>query len=130
MSPELKIVEIRYFAFSAAAVADALQAADREKGGTLHQFPVTDLAIMQDPQFSLALTIFNVTKHEQIAFNAEQVAVALIQYCRLRKIPLPRAGRKSLEVRSEKLCLKIVLNLPYEPLVGVMAGPAGVSNAA
>jgi hypothetical protein len=130
MASDVKILEIRYFAFSTAAVIDALQAADRENGGTLDRLPVTAMEIEDGAEFAAVLTVVNVTRHKKIRFNAEQIGAALIQYCRLRKIPLPRAGRKSLEMRGGNLCLKLVLNLVYEPLVGMTAGGKSAGAAA
>jgi hypothetical protein len=69
----------------------------------------------------VTLSVFNVTKKESFHFAPEQVAAALIYYCRQRRIPLPRAGKKSLEIRGDNLCLKILLNIDYTPLVKPMA---------
>jgi hypothetical protein len=125
MSPEAKIIEVRYFAFSATAVIDALLAAERENGGSLHQLPVVKFAIEQAKEFTVTLSLYNLTKTEQYRFGPEQVAAALIQYCRLRKIPLPRAGKKSLEMKGDNLCLKILLNVSYRPLIdGIAVGAA------
>lgn len=55
------------------------------------------------------------TGKRTMSFTREQVAAALIMYCRARRIPLPRFGKKTLSSDNNAVTLTISVGVPETP---------------
>lgn len=66
---------------------------------------------VKDIKSSIIVTFFNEATFEHKYFNltSEFVAAALIQYCLDSKIPLPRNGKKKLDLTEFNACLDIII---------------------
>mgnify|MGYP000268262354 CR=1 FL=1 len=49
-------------------------------------------------------------ENNELSFSSAQVGAALMAFCMVSKIPLPKKGNKALEADNNKICLKITLD--------------------
>lgn len=49
-------------------------------------------------------------KNDEMSFSSAQVGAALMAFCMVSKIPLPKNGVKTLEADDDKISLRITLN--------------------
>lgn len=49
-------------------------------------------------------------ENNELAFSSAQVGAALMAFCMVSKIPLPKKGNKALEADNNRICLKITLD--------------------
>jgi hypothetical protein len=110
------IQETRRLTLPIEAVVEAVLQFDRDSGGTLSHGTIVDATIESDPSPSLALTMQSRKSQsiEHRTFNLAAIAAAIIHYCRQARIPLPRGGKKTLEVVPEGLafCIQATINMP------------------
>ncbi len=120
----LSIQESRRLVLPLETAVQAVLQFDSDSGGRLAQDTVIEARIDTDPAPCLVLMVRS-RKSEAIqdyTFNLPTLAAAIINYCRLAKIPLPRNAKKTLEVVPEGLafCVETTISLPrwYSGLSG------------
>lgn len=113
--PTFPIHETRRLLLPLEAVVEAVLQFDRDSGGTLAHGTIVDATIESDPTPSLALTMQAARSRsiEHRSFNLAAIAAAIIHYCRQARIPLPRGGKKALEVVPEGLvfCIETSIDM-------------------
>lgn len=102
--------ENRTLAFDSLELAEALTG---HSALTKKPFPsgvVVSVEMEQDPKpvIKIAVQEYQIARKVNVAMEPEQMAAALIHYCRVKKVPLPRRSRKSLHVEDGQVLLKIV----------------------
>jgi hypothetical protein len=109
------IQETRRLTLPLEAVVEAVLQFDRDSGGTLSHGTIIDATIESDPSPSLALAMQSRRSQsvEHRTFNLAAIAAAIIHYCRQAKIPLPRGGKKTLEIVPEGLafCIQTTISM-------------------
>ena len=111
MSIALPVGEIRTLTFPKETLTDVIVTIDKAMGGWLAHAVIhgIDLRSGGDAMITVRAVRGGGTAVDEMAFRPEQVAAALIRYCQLVKIPLPRKAQKSLEVHGETLVMRIAL---------------------
>ncbi|HTY94711.1 MAG TPA: hypothetical protein VMC02_12535 [Steroidobacteraceae bacterium] len=102
---KVRLEEFRKFTLPIETVVDALLELDRSHGGTLAQGRLTEARVETGADPGLTLVIVQgaggaaaaVEKH----FTLPAIAAAIIHYCSRVRIPLPRQGKKSIEILGE-----------------------------
>lgn len=112
----LSIYETRRLVLPIETVVEAVLQFDRDSGGTLFQGTILDATIESEPSPSLVLAVrrHSTGTIEHRTFNLPTIAAAIINQCRQTRIPLPRSGKKLLEVVPEGLafCIQTTINMP------------------
>ena len=103
------ITETRQITFSPDALIEALVSHFRSKRQKLPEGTITSVQIEDGPSITVALLIeaTGAEKPQRIIVRPEVVGAAMITHCRLRKIPVPRHGVKSLIVSGDSIGLVI-----------------------
>ena len=70
---------------------------------------------LADAVVVLSFSIGDTTESNQIILSRDQVAAALIYYCRNNRIPLPRQGRKFLQTQEDGVALMINVQWARKP---------------
>ncbi|NBC31341.1 MAG: hypothetical protein GVY13_01565 [Alphaproteobacteria bacterium] len=102
--------ENRTLAFDSLELAEALTG---HSAVTKKPFPsgiVVSVELEEDPKPVIKLTLqdYQIARKVTVAMEPEQMAAALIHYCKVKKVPLPRRSRKSLHVEDGRVLLKII----------------------
>lgn len=96
--------ELRYIFFSSAEFTRALrELCQRCK----EDVPTRDIATVQGIDDKTGAVTVEYAPEGTATIGRDKVAAALILYCRLRKIPLPAEGQKSLTVSQSRIVLVI-----------------------
>ncbi len=68
---------------------------------------------LNDDPKAIIVTFFNedTFEHKYFSLSSEFVSSALIKYCIDRSIPLPRAGKKKIDITEFNICLDIVFDM-------------------
>lgn len=103
-------LEHRTLTFDSVELAEALTG---HSAVTRKPFPagiVVSVELEQDPKTVIKVTVqdYHIARKVSVSMEPEQMAAALIHYCRVKKVPLPRRSRKSLHVEDGRVLLKIV----------------------
>ena len=101
--------EYRKMVFSSAELFRASAEFCQGTGKLLEQDDVVEVALTADPQQPAILHYTTGVQSQvtEIALTRDQLAAALIQYCRNRRIPVPRGGEKLLKVEDGKVVLLV-----------------------
>lgn len=75
--------------------------------------------IEHDPRVSVTLQIVGETT-QTIRVSAEWIAAALLRYCMVKHVPVPRLSTKSLQVNGDNLCLVIEMRAASAPFAQVV----------
>ena len=112
----LSIYETRRLVLPIETVVEAVMQFDRDSGGTLFQGTILDATIETEPSPRLVLAVRRRSTDaiEHRTFTLPAIAAAIINHCRQARIPLPRNGKKLLEVVPEGLafCIQTTINMP------------------
>lgn len=112
----LSIQESRRLVLPLETAVQAVLQFDSDGGGRLAQDTILEAWIDTEPSPSLVLVVRSRTAQriENRTFNVPTLAAAIINYCRLAKIPLPRNAKKTLEVVPDGLafCVETTISLP------------------
>lgn len=103
-------LENRTLTFDSQELAEALTG---HSAITKKPFPsgvVVSVHLEEEPKpvIKIAVQEYQIARKVHVAMEPEQMAAALIHYCRIKKVPLPRRSRKSLHVEDGQVLLKIV----------------------
>jgi hypothetical protein len=107
------IVETRRLAFSGDSLVDAVAVALGSGVIKGPRLPVTRYEIpeIEDTMLRVFLRQAPPLGPLQLDLSMSQVAAALINYCRFRRIPVPRSGRKKLATQGDAIILSITQEL-------------------
>lgn len=112
----LSIYETRRLVLPIETVVEAVLQFDRDSGGTLFQGTIVDATIETEPSPRLLLEVQRRSSQtiEHRMFTLPAIAAAIINQCRQARIPLPRSGKKLLEVVPEgfAFCIETTINMP------------------
>jgi len=111
----LKINETRRIVLPIETVVEAVLQFDRDRAGTLWRGSVLDASIESQPVPGLLLSVrLSGSENIERTFGLPAIAAAIINYCRLAKIPLPRQGKKTIEPVPEgfAFCIETTVNMP------------------
>jgi hypothetical protein len=112
----LSIYETRRLVLPIETVVEAVLQFDRDSGGTLFQGTILDATIETEPSPRLLLEVRRRSSQtiEHRMFTLPAIAAAIINQCRQARIPLPRNGKKLLEVVPEgfAFCIQTTINMP------------------
>jgi|SRR5688500_19038518 len=112
----LSIYETRRLVLPIETVVEAVMQFDRDSGGTLFRGTILDATIETEPSSRLVLAVRRRSTDaiEHRTFTLPAIAAAIINHCRQARIPLPRNGKKLLEVVPEGLafCIQTTINMP------------------
>lgn len=99
----LPVYESRRLVLPIETAVEAVLLFDRDSGGTLTQGTILDVSIETEPSPCLVLVMRSrrTDTVEQRTFTLPAIAAAIINYCREARIPLPRGGKKSIEIVPE-----------------------------
>jgi hypothetical protein len=132
----LSIQESRRLVLPLETAVQAVLQFDSDSGGHLAHDAILDARIEQDPSPCLVLIVRS-RRSESISdhtFNLAALAAAIINYCRLAKIPLPRNAKKTLEIVPEGIafCVETTINLPrwYSGLSGQRRSAKAITRSA
>ena len=105
----LSVYENRRLVLPIETAVEAVLLFDRDSGGTLSQGTILDASIETEPSPSLVLVMRSrrTDTVEQRSFSLPAIAAAIINYCRQARIPLPRGGKKSIEIVPEGFAFSI-----------------------
>lgn len=114
---KVSIHEVRKLVLPLATVVDAVLLFDRDRAGELVQATILEAKVASDSdQPGLVLTLRNTGSEavESRRFALPAVAAAIIHYCWIARVPLPRQGTKTLEIVPEGFAFSIesTLQLP------------------
>lgn len=101
--------ENRNIFFSENEVKIALMNFSAKKGLNFKIENVNEFEISDESPISVVLKVFDVDqgKAGSVNYAYPEIAAALMGYCMHLKIPLPRAGKKSLQSNKKQLYLNI-----------------------
>ena len=104
----IPIYESRRLLLPIETALDAVVEFDRQQAGTLWKGGVIEARLVSGPEPMLTVTT-QVTGHpaERRVFDLTALAAAIIHYCVRAGIPLPRQGRKSIDITSDGVTLTI-----------------------
>lgn len=114
---KVSIHEVRRLVLPIETVVDAVLLFDRERAGTLSRAAVVEAKVASgDDEAGLVLVVRNAGSEtlESRKFALPALAAAIIHYCWIARIPLPRHGAKTLEIVPEGFAFSIesTLQLP------------------
>ena len=113
---KVSIHEVRRLVLPIETVVDAVLLFDRERAGALAHAAVVEAKVASgdDAGLVLSVRIAGSEAIEQRKFALPALAAAIIHYCWIARIPLPRQGAKKLEVVPEGFAFTIesTLQLP------------------
>ncbi len=101
--------EYRKMVFSSVEVFDSVREFCEGKGTLLPHDDVRELKFTDQPDQPVAITYITGARSSptSITLSRDQLAAALIQYCRRRRVPVPRGGRKILTVNKNEVSLMV-----------------------
>ena len=112
----LSIHETRRLTLPIETAVEAVLQFDRDSGGMLWQGTILDASIASEPSPGVCLVVRTrrADAVEQRTYSLPAIAAAIINYCRQARIPLPRGGKKTLEVVPEgfAFCVETTVNMP------------------
>tara|TARA_R110002072_G_C7552426_1_gene499396 strand:- start:56 stop:409 length:354 start_codon:yes stop_codon:yes gene_type:complete len=101
--------ENRNIHFTENEVKIALMQFSARKGLKFNTDNINEFSLVTDGAISIALKVFDVAANQAgtINYAHPEIAAALMGYCMHLKIPLPKAGKKSLKSNDQGLFLNI-----------------------
>lgn len=107
--PKVLIYESRRLILPLETVVDAVLGLDRERGGRLWTATITDARIQTGDSAGLILEARqpDAVATEQRVYPLAAVAAAVIHYCWMNKVPLPRNATKSIDIVPEGFALSL-----------------------
>ena len=105
--------EIRKIVFTGAELQGAVVSHCLQSNIPFPDAAITGFEVGDDPEATVEIT-FAVSNPEHpatVRLTREQVAAALIRFCREHKIPLPRYGQKILQPQADGLALMVKVEL-------------------
>jgi hypothetical protein len=100
---KVPVHEVRRILLPIETVVDAVLQLDRDGGGRLSHGTLVEVVLEPPPEPGLALSakLPGALNAERRKFPLPAIAAAIINWCRQARIPLPRHGKKTLEIVPE-----------------------------
>lgn len=100
---KVPVHEVRRLLLPVETVVDAVLQLDRDAGGKLSHGTLVEVVLesLPEPGLSLASKLPGALTAERRKFPLPAIAAAIINWCRQSRIPLPRQGKKTLEIVPE-----------------------------
>jgi hypothetical protein len=100
---KVPVHEVRRILLPIETVVDAVLQLDRDGGGRLFQGTLVEVVLEPPPEPGLALAakLPGAFTAQHRKFPLPAIAAAIINWCRQARIPLPRHGKKTLEIVPE-----------------------------
>jgi len=107
--PKVLIYETRRLILPLETVVDAVLGLDRERGGRLWTATITDARIEtgENPGLVLEARQAEALQSERRVYPLAAIAAAMIHYCWMNKVPLPRNSTKSIDIVPEGFALSL-----------------------
>jgi hypothetical protein len=108
--PALTIKETRQLVLPLQTVLDAVVQYDRRENGSLSRGEVVQAEFVDDANLSgMQVAVLNAEDNviEWRHFSVDELAAAIIGFCRAKRIPLPFAGAKSLAITKDGAAFSI-----------------------
>ena len=125
----MAIKESRQLVLPLQTVLDAVVQFDRRAHGALSRGEVVQAEFVRGSSLDSGLDVAVLTPDDRIIewrhFSIVELAAAIINFCRSRRIPLPYAGTKSLQITDQGAAFTIETTLDVEPLRKVDADLSG-----
>lgn len=101
--------ENREIFFSEYELKLALMQFSARKGLRFKVENITDFVISSKKPIFISMKVFDATKNTTgtVKYSNPEIAAAMMGYCMYLKIPLPKTGKKSLQVKNSELYLNI-----------------------
>jgi hypothetical protein len=123
------IKESRQLVLPLQTVLDAVVHFDRRAHGTLSRGEVVQAEFVRGSSLDSGLDVAVLTPDDRIIewrhFTIVELAAAIINFCRAKRIPLPYAGTKSLSITEQGAAFTIETVLDVEPPAKVDADLSG-----
>lgn len=123
------IQESRQLVLPLQTVLDAVVQFDRRSHGTLSRGEVVQAEFVKGASLDSGLDVAVMTPDDRIIewrhFSIVELAAAIINFCRTKRIPLPYAGTKSLSITDQGAAFTIETTLNVEPPKKVEADLSG-----
>ena len=125
----MTIKESRQLVLPLQTVLDAVVHFDRRVHGTLSRGEVVQAEFVKGASLDSGLDVAVLTPDERIIewrhFSSLELAAAIINFCRLKRIPLPYAGTKSLSITDQGAAFTIETTVDVDPPRTVEADLSG-----
>lgn len=104
-------IENRDIFFTENELKIALMHFSARKGLKFKTENITEFNVIIKDPFSINMKVFDVAHNKTgtVNFSNPEIVASMMGYCMYLKIPLPKAGKKSLQVNGSELYLKVTL---------------------
>lgn len=101
--------ENRNIIFTENEIKIALMQFSARKGLNFKVENINEFSMTTEEGIDIELKVFDAASNKvgTVKYKQSEIAAALMAYCMFLKIPLPRAGKKSVQVKNGELCLLI-----------------------
>lgn len=125
----VSIKESRQLVLPLQTVLDAVVHFDRRAHGSLSRGEVVQAEFVRGSSLESGLDVAVLSPDDRIIewrhFSIVELAAAIINFCRSKRIPLPYAGRKSLSITDQGAAFTIETTVDVEPPARVDADLSG-----
>ena len=125
----MTIKESRQLVLPPQTVLDAVVHFDRRSHGTLSRGEVVQAEFVRGSSLDSGLDVAVLTPDDRVIewrhFSITELAAAIINFCRSKRIPLPYAGTKSLSITDQGAAFTIETTLDVVPPAKVEADLSG-----
>lgn len=125
----MTIKESRQLVLPLQTVLDAVVYFDRRTHGTLSRGDVVQAEFVKGDSLDSGLDVAVLAPDERIIewrhFSIVELAAAIINFCRAKRIPLPYSGRKTLAITDQGAAFTIETTVEVAPSAKVDADIAG-----
>jgi hypothetical protein len=123
------IKETRHLVMPLQTVLDAVLQFDRRAHGPLSRGEIVQAELVHGTRGNDGMDVAVRTPEDRVIewrhFSVHELAAAIISYCRTKRIPLPYAGEKSLEITSQGAAFSIQNTVNVDPRAKVEADLSG-----
>ena len=123
------IKETRHLVLPLQTVLDAVMQFDRRAHGPLSRGEVVQAELVHGTRENDGMDVAVRNPDDRVIewrhFNVQELAAAIISYCRSKRIPLPYAGEKSLSITSQGASFSIQNTVSVEQRAKVEADLSG-----
>jgi hypothetical protein len=127
--PAVTIKESRQLVLPLQTVLDAVVQFDRRTLGTLSRGEVVQAEFVRGSSLESGLDVAVLTPDERVIewrhFDILELAAAIINFCRSKRIPLPYSGTKSLSITDQGVAFTIETTVEVAPPSKVDADLSG-----
>lgn len=115
----VSILETRHLMFNLQTVLDAVVQSDRRAHGPLSRGEVVQAEFVHGTRANDGMDVAVRAPEDRVIewrhYGVTELAAALINYCRAKRIPLPYAGEKSLSITSHGASFSIQNTVNVDP---------------